>query len=113
MNCVLLCHFNNLLELLEKLESPLAQVYQNPPTSIQDALVTLKGVLTSEVLVNHANIDIQISLASCLSGLIRIATPNPPFEDELMKKAFQVIVSSFEALPDSDDKSCHKRRHIL
>ncbi|KAJ8438242.1 hypothetical protein Cgig2_003631 [Carnegiea gigantea] len=104
---------NNLLELLEKLESLLAQVYQNPRTSIQDALVTLKGVLTSEVLVNHANIDIMISLASCLSELIRIAAPNLPFEDELMKKAFQVIVSSFEALPDSDGKSYHKRRRIL
>lgn len=39
--------------------------------------------------------------------------PNPPFEDELMKKAIQVIMSSFQALPDSADKSYHKRVRIL
>jgi len=42
--CTSLPSSNNLLELLEKLESLLAQVYQNPPTSIQDAVVTLKGI---------------------------------------------------------------------
>lgn len=104
---------NDRLELLEKLEILLAQVHQGPPASIQDALVPLKEVLLSEELANHAKFDVQISLALCLSELTRINVPNPPFEDEPMKRAFQVIVSSFEALPDSDGKSYHKRRCLL
>jgi len=104
---------NDLLELLEKLEILLAQVYQDPPASIQDELVPVKGVLLSKELANHANFDVQICLALYLSELIRIIAPNPPFEDELMKKSFQVIVSSFQALPHSSDKSYHKRVHIL
>ena len=58
----------------------------------------------------------QMSLAFCLSELIRIiriTAPNLPFEDELMKDTFRVIVSSFEALQDSDGKLYHKRRCIL
>ena len=43
---------------------------------------------------------VQMSLALCLSELIRITAPNSPFEDELMKKVFRVNVSSFEALLD-------------
>jgi len=65
------------------------------------------------MLVNHANIDIQISLASCLSELIRIIGPSPPFEDKPMKRAFHVIVSSFQALSDTTNKSFHKRLHII
>jgi len=91
----------------------LSQVYQNPSKSIQDALVSIKGMLISEALINQADFDVQISLALFLSELIRITTPNLPFEDEQMKKAFRVIVSSFEAIPDSDGKSYHKRHRIL
>jgi len=39
--------------------------------------------------------------------------PNPPFEDEPMKKAFRVIVSSFQALSNIANKSYHKRLRIL
>jgi len=42
--------------------------------------------------------------------LSSFALLNPPFEDELMKKAFQVIVSSFQALPDTTDDIFH---HLL
>jgi len=57
--------------------------------------VPIKETLISTVLTKHADLNVQISLALCLSELIRITSPSPPFEDELMKKAFQVIVSSF------------------
>ena len=73
----------------------------------------IKEVLLSEELANHAKFDVQISLALCLSELIRINAPNPLFEYEPMKRAFRVIVLSFEALPDSDGKSYQKRCHVL
>ncbi|KAJ8428235.1 hypothetical protein Cgig2_009950 [Carnegiea gigantea] len=88
-------------------------VYQNPSKSIQHALVPIKGILISELLTNQVDFDVQISLALCLSKLIRITTLNLAFEDKLMKKAFRVIVSSFEALPECDGKSYHKRCRIL
>jgi len=88
--------FEDIIGLLDDLGSLLSQVYQNYSKSIQDALMPIRGVLISEVLTNQVDLDIQISsLASCLSKLIRILTPNPPFDDELRKKAFLVIMSSF------------------
>ena len=57
----------------------------------------IKRALILDVLTNQADLDVHISLASCLSGLICITEPNPPSEDELMKKAFRVIVPSFQA----------------
>ena len=56
--------------------------------SIQDVLVPIKGVLILEVLANPVYLDVQTRLASCLSELIGFTTPNSPFEDEPMKKAF-------------------------
>jgi len=69
---------------------------QNPK---QDALMPKKGVLISKVFTNQANLHVQISLASYLSKLIRISAPNHPFDDKLIKKAFQVTASSFQDLP--------------
>lgn len=65
--------------------------------------------MLSEERATHANFDVQIYLALCLSQFIRITAPNPPFEDELMKKVFRVIVSPFQAPPECADKSYHKR----
>jgi len=59
------------------------------------------------------DLDLQIALALCRSELIRIIAPNPPFKNELMKKAFQVIVSSFQDLLDRPTKSYHKRLRIF
>ena len=72
----------------------------------------IKEILTATVLTNHVDLDVQISLALCLSELIRITAPNSPSEDEFMKKSFQVIVSSFQDLPDCATKSFHKRLRI-
>lgn len=97
------------IRLLDKVRSLLSQEYQNPSKSIQNALVPLNGVLILEVLTNQADHDVHISLASCLSKLIRIRIPKFPFEDELMENAFRVIVSSFQTFSNSADKSYHKR----
>ena len=79
---------NVLIRLLDKVGGLLSQGYQNPSKSIQDALIPIKGVLISDMLTNHADLDVWISLASCFSELLPITTPNPPFEDEHMKKVF-------------------------
>ncbi|KAJ8446772.1 LOW QUALITY PROTEIN: hypothetical protein Cgig2_000783 [Carnegiea gigantea] len=83
----------DLIELLDKVGGILSQ-----------------GVLISDVLTNQADPDAQISLAPCFSELLPITTPNPPSEGEHMKK---IIVSSHQALPDTTNKSFHKRLHIL
>lgn len=81
--------------LLDKIGSLLFQVYQNPSTSIQAALVPAEGVLISKVVTNQADLVVHISFSSCLSELIHITTPNSPFGDDPMKKALQVIMSTF------------------
>jgi len=73
--------------LFNKVGGLLYQVHHNPSKSIQDALVPIKGVLILELLTNQADL-VLISLALCLSELIHIIAPSPPFEDELMKKGF-------------------------
>jgi len=98
---------------LDEVGSLLSQLYQDPRKSIEDALLSIKGILASAVLTNHADLNVQISLASCLPELIHITASNSPFEDELMKITFQVIVSFFQELPDRATKSFHKRLHIL
>ncbi|KAJ8443444.1 hypothetical protein Cgig2_026231 [Carnegiea gigantea] len=105
----------DLLALLENLEILLAHVHQNPPASIEeDALVPLKGVLPQKSLQIMQILMFKFLLL-CASLAHSDYASNPPFEDELMKKVFRVIASSFQALPDSAsaDKSYHKRVHSL
>jgi len=78
----------DLIGLLDKVGSLLSQLCPTPSKSIQDVLVPIKGVLILEVLANPVYLDVQTRLASCLSELIGFTTPNSPFEDEPMKKAF-------------------------
>ena len=44
----------------------------------------MKGMLISTVLTNHADVEVQISLALCVPELIHITALNPPFQAELM-----------------------------
>ena len=95
----------DLIKLFDKVGSLLSQVAK----SIQEALVPIKGISISTMLTNPTHLDVQISLALCPSELIPITAANPPFEDELLKKAFQVIMSSFQDLPDHVTNLFHKR----
>lgn len=102
-----------LLPLLDKIESLLAKVEQSPSKSMQTALSPSLKALVSDQLLRHSDIDVKVAVAACISEITRITAPDAPYNDEQMKEVFHLIVSSFENLSDKSSRSYAKRASIL
>ncbi|KAI7744688.1 hypothetical protein M8C21_033090 [Ambrosia artemisiifolia] len=103
----------NLLDLLDKTEHLLTFVGQAPSISMQGALVPSMGALIADGLLKHSEIDVRVSVASCLCEVARITAPEPPYRDEIMKEIFQLNVLAFGQLSNVTGQSYHKAVHIL
>lgn len=58
---------------------------QAPSESKKDALLpSMKALITNELL-RHADIDVKVSVASCITEIMRITAPDAPYNDEQMK----------------------------
>ncbi|KAL9677179.1 hypothetical protein QQ045_005407 [Rhodiola kirilowii] len=102
-----------LLALLDLVEVYLSRVEQSPSIAILNALSPTLKALVGDELFRHADVDVKVSVASCISEITRITAPEVPYYDDQMKEVFQLIVSSFESLADKSSKSYIKRISIL
>jgi hypothetical protein len=60
-------------------------VEQAPSESMKDALLpSMKALITNELL-RHAEMDVKVSVASCITKMTRIAAPDAPYNDQQMK----------------------------
>ncbi|XP_021888376.1 uncharacterized protein LOC110807539 [Carica papaya] len=71
---------------LDKLDKCLAWVGQPQVKSFQAALDHAGKVLTAKELLNHADVDVRVSVASCINHILRITAPDAPFDDERLKR---------------------------
>ncbi|XP_054797872.1 sister chromatid cohesion protein PDS5 homolog C-like [Prosopis cineraria] len=104
---------NELLPLLDQVESCLSRVEQSPTKSMQNALSPSLKALVADRLLRHADVDVKVAVASCISEITRITAPEAPYDDDQMKEVFQLIVSSFENLYDKSSPSYTKRASIV
>ncbi|GAB4836783.1 hypothetical protein Ancab_001695 [Ancistrocladus abbreviatus] len=104
---------DELLHVLDQIESCLTKVEQSPSESMQKALSPARRALVVDKLLRHSDLDVQVAVAACISEITRITAPDAPYEDDQMKEVFQLIVSSFEKLYDKSSRSYDKRALIL
>ncbi|XP_056176340.1 sister chromatid cohesion protein PDS5 homolog D-like [Syzygium oleosum] len=71
---------------------------QEPSDFLLDALLPVMKGLIAEALFKHCNEDVRVTLASCLSEILRITSPEQPFNDDQMKAIFQLIVEAISKL---------------
>ncbi|KAK1358150.1 hypothetical protein POM88_051406 [Heracleum sosnowskyi] len=102
-----------LLHILDELEGLLSKVEQVPSRPMQDALYPSMKALISNQLLKHTDIDVKVSVASCMSELTRITAPDAPYDDAQMKDIFQLTVMALEMLPSKDTRGYSKAVHIL
>ncbi|PON57276.1 Armadillo-type fold containing protein [Parasponia andersonii] len=87
-----------LLHILDKVEELLSNVEQSPPTLVQRALLPTMEALISIELLRHSNMDLKVSVVSCITQVMRITAPECPYDDECMKEIFQLTLAAFEKL---------------
>ncbi|XP_062155021.1 sister chromatid cohesion protein PDS5 homolog C-like isoform X5 [Alnus glutinosa] len=104
---------DELLNLLDKVENLLANVEQAPSESMKDALwPSIKALITNELL-RHAEMDVKVSVASCITEITRITAPDAPYNDQQMKEIFQLTVAAFEKLSHVSGRCYTKAVSIL
>ncbi|KAI9106695.1 hypothetical protein K1719_022223 [Acacia pycnantha] len=104
---------DELLPLLDRVESCLSKVEQSPSKSMQNALSPSLKAMVTDNLLRHSDVDVKVAVASCISEITRITAPEAPYDDDQMKEVFQLIVSSFENLLDKSSPSYTKRASIV
>ncbi|KAK4277237.1 hypothetical protein QN277_015259 [Acacia crassicarpa] len=104
---------DELLPLLDRVESCLSRVEQSPSRSMQNALSPSLKAMVADQLLRHSDVDVKVAVASCISEITRITAPEAPYDDDQMKEVFQLIVSSFENLLDKSSRSYKKRTSIV
>ncbi|KAF3665366.1 putative protein transport protein Sec61 subunit beta-like [Capsicum annuum] len=67
-----------LLEKLDNLEHLLSMVKQIPPASTRDAFQPAMRALVADGLLRYPDIDVKVSVASCISEIMRITAPDQP-----------------------------------
>ncbi|KAL8238921.1 hypothetical protein R6Q59_015488 [Mikania micrantha] len=104
---------DELLPVLDQVETLLSRVDQSPRKSMVDALKPSMKALIHDNLLKHSDVDVKVAVASCISEITRITAPDAPYDDNQMRDVFQLIVSSFEDLADQSSRSYTKRASIL
>ena len=78
----------DLLTLLDEVENLLAYVKQVPSKSMQDALFPSIKTLINDKLLRHVEMNVKVSVVSCIIEITRITAPDAPYKDEQMKEIF-------------------------
>ncbi|KAK1390734.1 sister chromatid cohesion protein PDS5-like [Heracleum sosnowskyi] len=102
-----------LLNVLDQVDGLLSKVEQRPFGSMEPALYVSMKALISDQLMKHSDIDVKVSVASCMSEITRISAPNAPYHDAQMKEIFQLKLMALGKLSSEDPRGYSKALHIL
>ena len=72
----------------------------------------MKALITNKLL-RHVEMDVKVSVLSCIIEITRITAPDAPYKDEQMKEIFQLILTAFENMSHVSTCSCKKVVSIL
>jgi hypothetical protein len=89
---------DELLTLLDRIEKLLVNVEKTPSKSMHDALLPSMNTLITNELLRHAEMDVKVSVLSCITKITRITALDAPYNDEEMKDIFQLTIVVFENL---------------
>ncbi|XP_031129698.1 uncharacterized protein LOC116031601 [Ipomoea triloba] len=102
-----------LLSLLEKLESELKSIGQDPSVSTRNVLEPIKKVLIEGKLLRYSDKINEVSVASCICEIMRISAPVLPYDNTEMEVVFHQIIASLEKLHYVDSNCYSKALRVL
>ncbi|KAM6586027.1 hypothetical protein CsatB_013029 [Cannabis sativa] len=103
----------DLLNLIERAENLLSNVEQTELVSLEVVISPALTALISDELFKHSDTDVKLSVLTCITEIIRITAPDPPYKDEQMKEIFKSTVVAFEYLSLESGRRFTKAMHIL
>ncbi|XP_050886005.1 sister chromatid cohesion protein PDS5 homolog B isoform X2 [Lathyrus oleraceus] len=103
-------------DALSKLEqSPQLEIIKGVQASKKrdDALKPLIDAVVYGGLLCHEDKDVKLLVAICVTELLRVMAPDPPFEDRHLRDVFKLIIGLFADLADTSNPLFSKRVKVL
>ncbi|XP_057757523.1 sister chromatid cohesion protein PDS5 homolog A-like isoform X1 [Arachis stenosperma] len=104
---------DSLLTLLEQAAGCLTELDQSPSASKLESMKPFFNAIVKPELLKHEDRDVKLLVATCLCEITRITAPEAPYSDDVLKDIFQLIVSTFSGLSDTDGPSFGRRVAML
>ncbi|MED6138901.1 hypothetical protein PIB30_078895 [Stylosanthes scabra] len=104
---------DSLLTLLEQAAGCLTELDQSPSASKLELMKPFFNAIVKPELLKHEDRNAKLLVATCLCEITRITAPEAPYSDDVLKDIFQLIVSTFSGLSDTDSPSFGRRVAML
>ncbi|KAL6544680.1 hypothetical protein OROMI_023542 [Orobanche minor] len=107
-----------LIKLLKQSAACLTELNQSPPESVADSMQPLLTAIAKPEFLKHQDREVKLLVASSICEITRITAPEPPYDDDVLKfnllqDIFELIVSTFSGLSDTNGPSFGRRVVIL
>ncbi|KAL3623360.1 hypothetical protein CASFOL_032176 [Castilleja foliolosa] len=104
---------DELLKKLDNLDHVLSQISEDHKVQFEEGIKPSKDALIANEYIRNAEMDVRVSVVSCISEIIRILSPDNPYEDDQMMEFFRAAVSAFESLSCMSGRAYTKAVSIL
>ncbi|KAK4360111.1 hypothetical protein RND71_022340 [Anisodus tanguticus] len=103
----------SLIKLLKQGSAFLSELEQSPPKAMLEAMQPLQAAIVKPELLKHQDREVKLLVATCICEITRITAPEAPYNDDVLKDIFHLIVSTFSGLGDINSPSFGRRVVIL
>ncbi|KAL2495632.1 hypothetical protein Fot_39389 [Forsythia ovata] len=102
-----------LIKLLKQAAACLSDLDQLPLKSVVESMQSFVNAIAKPELLKHQDHEVKLFVAACICEITRITAPEAPYDDDVLKDIFQLIVSTFSGLSDTNSPSFGRRVIIL
>lgn len=102
-----------LIKLLKQAANSLSELDQFPLPSMLESMQPFLNAIAKEELLKHQDRDVKVLVATCICEITRITAPEAPYNDDVLRDIFHLIVGTLSGLGDVDSPSFGRRVVIL
>ncbi|KAA8519226.1 hypothetical protein F0562_013482 [Nyssa sinensis] len=102
-----------LIKLLKQAATCLSELDQSPSKSMLESMQPVLDAIVKPDLLKYQDKEVKLLVATCICEITRITAPEAPYNDSVLKDIFQLIVSTFSGLGDTNCPSFGRRVVIL
>ncbi|KAJ7946452.1 Sister chromatid cohesion PDS5-like protein [Quillaja saponaria] len=102
-----------LIKLLKQAVACLSELDQSPSASMLESMKPFLNAIVKPEFLKHQDRDVKLLVATCVCEITRITAPEAPYDDDVLKDIFQLIVGTFSGLSDTSGSSFGRRVVIL
>ncbi|GMI64562.1 hypothetical protein like AT5G47690 [Hibiscus trionum] len=102
-----------LLKLLKQAATCLSELDQSPPSTTMESMQPFLTAIVEPELLKHQDKDAKLLVATCICEITRITAPEAPYNDDILKDIFHLVVGTFNGLRDTTGPSFGRRVVIL